>query len=309
MTSQNDLSAPSLCGKKVLIAGGSGHLGSALVQHLRAAGAEVVILSRRSGPGCIFWNPRDDRLNVVEVEGFDVWINLAGAPIARRWTGRRREEIYQSRIRATRLLMKVMAGLEKPPSVFLSASGINYYASGSMAETRDEMALPGNDFLGRVCVHWEQEAGRMRKGGVRTVLLRTAAVLDPAGGALAKMLPAFRMGAGGPIGDGRQPFPWISLRDWLRAVEFLLCSELAGPFNLVSPGLVEQRVFASALGQALGRPAFVPLPRLALKMMFGEMGEEMLAKGVAGVPAALLAAGFDFQDADVTNYLLSACRP
>ncbi len=273
---------------KIGVTGGTGLIGSALVAFLAKAGHQPVVISRSGAEGTIQWNPDKGEFDATPLEGFDAVVHLAGEPIAQRWTGEVRERIYSSRVGSTRLLVKKLAELKAPPQVFLSASGINYYPSTTMGARLDESAKEGSDFLSRVCQHWEGEACKAERFATRVCMLRTAVVLSPDGGALAKLLPVFKAGIGGRVGSGEQPFPWISLQDYVGACSHLLFdSTHSGPANLVAPECVSNQVFTKTLGSALNRPAILPVPKIAIRLAFGEMGTSTLLHGVDARPGVL----------------------
>lgn len=290
---------------RVAISGGTGLIGAALGAYLATAGHDLFLLTRggehgsRDGDwpwkGTIAWSPSSGEVDRTALEGLDVVIHLAGAPIAVRWTDAARRRIRESRVEGTRLLAGALGSLERPPGVFLSASAIGWYGSGRDDVPRAERDPAGAGFLGEVAREWEAAAEAARTAGIRTVHPRFGIVLSSRGGALAKMLPAFRIGAGGPLGDGSQWFNWISLEDVLGAVEHLLHrSDLHGPVNLVAPGAVRQREFARVLGRVLNRPSFAPLPAAVVRTLFGEMGRETLLGGVPVEPGVLVESGFQF---------------
>ncbi len=284
-------------------------IGSALRSALEQDGSEVLVVSRSGRPGTILWDPGEGEFDASPLEGCDAVIHLAGEPIAQRWTGEVRERIYASRVRTTRVLVDGLSRLARPPGVLLSASGINYYESSALGARVDETGPPGEDFLSRVCLHWEQEALRAQGSGLRVCLLRTAVVLSPQGGALGKLLPVFKAGAGGPVAPGDQPFPWLSLDDYVRVVRHLLRdSALSGPVNLVSPDRVTNAGFARILAGVLGRPCLLKVPRFVVRMAFGEMGRSTLSEGVDAVPMALEKDGFRFGDADLRSALTRMLR-
>lgn len=291
-------------GFRVLMTGGTGFLGSALRDFLEAIGCEVVVLSRSGkGPGVRFWDPGEGRADLESSERFDAVIHLAGASVAQRWTPRVRERIHRSRVDSTRFLAGVVAKMEKPPSTFLSGSAIGFYGYKERGMV-DEVAGPGGGFLSQVCQDWEAAALNLEDKVGRLVFLRTGVVLDPRGGALASMLPVFRMGAGGKLGSGNQAFPWISLRDWVRAVASILFDEgTAGPVNLVAPVRDDNARFARTLAKTLRRPCLLPAPAVALKTLLGGMAEEMLLGGVAAEPRKLLDRGFAFRDVPLEKML------
>ncbi len=287
---------PDFRSLRILISGGSGFLGTNLSAFLRAQGHEVKVLTRSPRlPGDVRWDPANGEVELPRLEGFDAVFHLAGANLSSaRWTEARKRELWSSRVDATRFLVDALDRLEKPPSVFLGGSGIGYYGSAAEA-VFDESSRRGEGFLAELCEAWEAAAWRAESLGCRVVNLRTGVVLDPRGGALAKMLPAFKLGGGGPLGSGAQWFPWIALEDWIRIATWCLFDRrIVGPVNLVAPGIVRQRDFAQILGKVLRRPAFLPAPRFALKMLLGEMADEALFASTNAVPAALGETDCDF---------------
>lgn len=287
---------------RIAISGGTGLIGSALAAYLATAGHEIHLLTRSGASvagarwaGRIGWSVRGGTIEREKLEGLDAVIHLAGAPIATRWTESKKREIEESRVRGTTFLAETLAGLEHPPRVFVSASAVGWYGRVVDDRVREEGDPAGPGFLGAVATRWEAAADAARACGIRTVHPRLGVVVSARGGALAKMLPAFGAGVGGPIGSGRQWFPWISLEDVLGAIEHLLFTPVSGPVNLTAPEAVRQAEFARALGRVLRRPAVAPLPAAIVRMLFGEMGEEALLAGVPVAPRALLASGFVFQ--------------
>ncbi|MEP6619847.1 MAG: TIGR01777 family oxidoreductase [bacterium] len=295
--------------RTVAITGATGLIGTALVQRLRARGDSVrrfVRSTRDPQPGDIVWDPARGTLDPRTLDGVDALVNLAGAPIAVRWSARRKREIRESRVRATDLIASAVAVLDAKPAVVLSGSAVGYYGDRG-DELLDERSGSGNDFLAAVVRDWEEAARPMAVEGVRVVLLRTGIVLSAAGGALAKLLPPFRLGLGGPIGSGRQWMSWISLRDHVRATEFALDTpSLAGPVNLVAPEPVTSADFAHTLGRVLSRPAVMPIPAFVLELAFGEMARATLLAGQRLAPTALLDAGFAFHSATLEHALRAA---
>jgi uncharacterized protein (TIGR01777 family) len=267
---------------KVAISGSHGLIGSALKASLDAGGHEVRRLPRGAfDPGLL--------------EGLDAVVNLGGAGIAeKRWTKARRRLIRESRVEGTARLVGALARVSRRPSVLVSASAIGYYGARG-PERIDEGAASGSGFLAEVCRAWETAAEGAARAGIRTVLARTGIVLTPRGGALAKMLPPFRAGLGGPVGSGAQGFSWVALDDVVRALHHAIdTSTLSGPVNVVAPEPVPQREFARALGRALSRPAVLPLPAFAVRALFGRLGEEALLGGSFVVPRRLTESGFHF---------------
>jgi len=289
----------------VLLSGASGLIGAALVKSLEADGQPVLRLSRSpqaGGPGALFWQPGTE-LEPALLDGLQAVVHLAGAPIAVRWTAKRMAEIRASRVDGTAALARSLAGCSRPPEVFVCASAVGYY--GDTADhVVDESAPQGDGFLADVCRAWEEAAHPAAEAGIRVVNLRLGIVLDPAGGALGKMLPAFRCGLGGPLGSGRQYMSWIALPDVVGAARFALDHPtLQGPVNIVAPEAVTNRTFTKTLAETLHRPAFLPLPAVALRLLFGRMADEALLASSRVRPAALLDAGFRFQYPDLAGAL------
>ena len=287
---------------KVAVSGSSGLVGSALVPHLTAGGHQVarLVRSRAASPGEIAWNPEAGTIDSAALEGFGAIIHLAGESIAHgRWTEAKKNRIRDSRVGSTRLLTAAIAGLSRPPQVLVCASAIGYYGDRG-DELLKEDSPPGDDFLAGVCRAWEEAAEAAARRGVRVVQHRFGMILSTAGGALAKMLLPYRLGAGGPIGTGRQYVSWITLDDALGAIGHALATvTLRGPVNTVSPHPVTSREFARALGRVLHRPAILPLPAFAARLMFGEMADALLLSSQRVDPARLLSSGYHFLHPDL----------
>lgn len=282
--------------RRVAIAGASGFLGTALSAELRVQGVTVHRLRRgaRASAHDIAWNPSRGEIDLVALEGIDVIINLAGEPIAQRWTAARKAAIRDSRVSATSLLSSTMTRLRQPPRTFVSGSAIGIYGDRGDEEL-DERSAPGEDFLAETAVAWERATQPASAAGVRVVLLRTGIVLHPAGGALAKMLLPFKFGFGGRIGSGNQWMSWIGLSDWVRAASFLLHREaVQGPVNVVAPNPMPNCEFTTTLARVLGRPTLGFVPSGAVDLFFGEMGRTTLLASQRVRPRQLVAAGFEF---------------
>jgi uncharacterized protein len=285
----------------IVIAGGSGFLGRPLAKALAKDGHEVVILTRRSsataqdGSRAVEWTP-DGSVGpwAATVSGAAAVVNLAGEPIAaKRWTAAQKHRIRDSRLLATRSLAGAIERARTPPPVFISGSATGYYgALGDEIATEEHPA--GTDFLARLAEDWEAEA-MAAHARTRVVCVRTGLVLARDGGALPKMLPPFRVGAGGPVGSGRQYWPWIHRQDWIDLVRFAIRHPaVTGPLNATAPAPVTNAEFAGALGRALRRPAFMPAPAFALKLLLGEMAEAVLLSGQRAVPAKAERLGYTF---------------
>lgn len=283
--------------RTVAVAGATGLIGTALVTQLRASGYSVRRLLRSPRDAAaddVIWDPSRGALPPMALEGVDAIVHLAGEPVAHRWTAERKRAIRESRVRSTELLAQAVRALERKPRVLLSGSAIGYYGDRG-DELLDERSAPGNDFLAHTCVDWERATAPAAEAGIRVVLLRTGIVLSPRGGALARLLPIFRLGGGGAIGSGRQWMSWIGLGDHVRAMLHALVTEsIRGPANLAAPNPVTNADFATTLGRVLTRPALVPVPAFALELLYGEMARATLLAGQRALPKALMANGFEF---------------
>jgi uncharacterized protein (TIGR01777 family) len=288
---------------KIVITGGTGFIGSRLVEKLAADGHQLIVLSRTSRPASVQaglgvqvrnWDAHSSGAWMEEVEGADAVLNFAGESIgAKRWTIAQKKRIRDSRLNATRILIEAIRRASTKPSVLVSASAVGYYGSVEHDEV-SEAYQRGSGFLSSLCDDWEKEARAAEKLGLRVVMLRTGIVLGEDGGALAKMLLPFRMFIGGPIGTGRQWFPWVHRDDVVNIVRFALTNEkLSGPVNVAAPEIATMKQFCSALGNAIHRPSWAPVPSIVLKIALGEMSE-MVLTGQRVVPVKLLSAGYNF---------------
>ena len=281
----------------ILLAGASGFIGGALERSLVADGHHVERLSRGDAGG-VRWDPGRGEIDAGALATLapDLVINLAGEPIAQRWSEPRKRAIYDSRINGTRALATAVAALTVKPRVFVGGSAIGYYGANRGDELLSERSAVGEDFLARTARDWEVAATPAADAGIRTIALRTGIVCGRDGGALAKLLPPFQAGVGGPLGDGQQWMSWISLTDTVRAIRFLIdTAGASGPFNLVGPEPVRNAAFAATLGAALHRPALMPTPRFALQLLFGEMAEHTILASQRVLPEKLTGAGFEFR--------------
>ena len=283
---------------RIVIAGGTGFLGSALARRLPQLGHTVLVLTRRAhsaAPHHIAWTPDGSAgAWAASVDGADALINLAGAGLAdARWSDARKSMLRSSRLLATRSLTAAVRQASQPPAVFLSASGVGYYGHRG-DEVVTEQTPAGADFLATLCLEWEREAEHASTK-TRVVCLRNGLVLDPSGGALQRMLLPFRLGVGGRLGTGRQYLPWIHLQDWVNLIVWLVgTSGASGAFNVTAPSPITNREFTRALGQALHRPAIIPIPAVALRAALGELADTLLT-GQRAVPARATDMGFTFE--------------
>jgi uncharacterized protein (TIGR01777 family) len=298
---------------RILLGGSSGLVGRALVPRLRAAGHEVVRLVRRggndAGASTIEWDPDRGLLDPAAVRGFDAVVHLGGVSIASgRWSVERKQAILDSRVRSTLLLAERIASAPpaERPRAFVVASAIGYYGDRG-DESLTEASAPGEGFLADVCRAWEEAAGPAVRAGVRVAHARTGMVLARDGGALKAMLLPFRLGLGGPIGHGRQWWPWIPLDDAAAVYVRLLEDEsLSGPVNVVAPESVTSAAFARALGRALHRPALLPAPALAMRIVLGEMAAPLLLASAKVVPERLERVGFVYAQPNLEGALRAA---
>lgn len=285
---------------KVVVAGGSGFLGTPLTAALAAEGHELVILTRGAAierPGrAVRWSP-DGGVGAWanQIDGADVVVNLAGESIAgRRWSPAQKQQILDSRLRATESLVAAIGHASRPPPVFVSGSAVGFYGPhGDEIVTEEEPA--GSDFLATVCSRWES-AAHAAAAFTRVVTIRTGLVLARDGGALPPMLPPFKAGVGGRVGSGRQYWPWIHREDWLAMVRWASQNDrIVGALNITAPEPVPNAEFARALGRALRRPSFIPAPAFALRLLLGEMADGLLLSGQRAIPAKADALGFSFK--------------
>lgn len=282
---------------KVAITGSSGLIGTALSASLRENGHQVVSLVRRPArsPDEIGWNPGSGRLDPAALEDVDGVVHLAGAGIGdRRWTESRKRELLDSRVRGTAAVAGAMAQGQGRDRFLISASGVHYYGTATGDEPVDESAPNGTGFLAEVCRQWEDAADPARAAGVRVVHPRTGLVLARSGGVMGRLLPLFRLGLGGRIGDGKAYWPWISLTDEVAALRMLIDSDLVGPVNMTAPEPVTNAEFTKALGAALHRPTLAPVPSFALRTVIGEFADEGILNVPRAVPRVLTEAGFAF---------------
>jgi len=290
---------------RVVIAGASGLVGSALIPELENNGHDVVRLVRNSPrAGELEWHPNQDEIDPAMLDGFDAVINLAGESIAEgRWTEEKKKRIRDSRVHGTHLLSEGIAKLTRKPRAFLCASATGIY--GDRGDERlDEQSESGGGFLAGVCREWEKACEPAIKAGVRVVNLRFGPILARAGGMLEKMLTPFKMGLGGKIGSGKQYISWVAIDDVVAAMKLALEDEsIRGPLNIVAPNPVTNERFTKALGEALSRPTVMAMPAFAARLAFGEMADEMLLVSQRVLPKRLNTAGFQFENPDLTQAL------
>lgn len=296
--------------RKVAVTGAGGLIGTAVVARLRQEGTQVILLTRRASQprqeappkpiSSLRWDPQLGVFPCGELEGIDALIHLAGEPlISLRWTRGKKEKILRSREEGTRLVARGVARMERPPQVVISASAVGYYGDRG-SEPISEDAGSGEGFLAEVCRRWEGATEPLREAGIRTVTLRTGFVLSRKGGALKALLPAFRLGLGGRIGDGSHYLPWIDLDDEIGLILHALSTPtLEGPVNASAPNPVTNAEFTEALGRVLRRPTLFPIPAPLLRLGLGEMGSELLLTGQRALPEKALRSGYTFRFQEV----------
>ena len=287
----------------IAITGSTGLIGTALCSRLAGDGHTVIPVVRRAvAPSevALQWDPATGSIDAGGFEGLDAVVHLAGAGIGdKRWTVERKREILESRTKSTALLATTLAGLDRPPAVLISGSAIGFYGERG-DELLTEQSPPGEDFLAEICTAWEAETTPARDAGIRVATIRTGIVLSAAGGALTKMLPLFKVGAGGKFGSGHQWWSWISLDDEISAIDHLLHHPISGPVNLTAPNPETNAAFTKTLGRVMGRPSFLGVPKFGPKLLVGgELAEALLFTSARVLPAVLEASGFVFAHGDL----------
>lgn len=277
---------------KILMSGANGLIGSEVKRRLEARGDDVIALSRTPHQGAIAW-PENGSLNPQELENFDATIHLAGENVGGRWTKAKKQAIYDSRVLRTRQLCEALAQTVAPPKAFLCASAIGIYGDRGGEELSEENAR-GTGFLADVCHDWESACDPLREKS-RVVNLRISVVFDKEGGVLQKMLLPFKLGLGGPLGDGLQYMSWITLSDAARAIVHILDNELAGAFNITAPNPVRNREFTQELAKVLHRPALFRIPAVALRLLMNDFADEAVLSSARVLPKRLLESGFQFK--------------
>lgn len=286
---------------RILICGSTGLIGTHLNNYLLSKDFDVfkLVRSKEEHQNTIFWIPSERSIeNVESLENFDAVINLSGENIVGRWTDEKKKRIRSSRVDTTKYLVYLFGKLKNPPKLFISASAIGFYGDRENMKLT-EKSNPGNGFLEDVCIEWEEAANGAKEFGIRVANLRIGVVLSKNGGALAKMLPIFKIGLGGVVGSGSQYWSWISIEDVSRIVEFIINNNIEGPVNSVSPNPVTCKQFTKVLSEVLNRPAVIPVPSIIIKLAFGEMGEHAVLASTRVVPKKLLDSGYSFHDPDL----------
>jgi len=294
-----------------LITGSSGLIGQALIPELKSGGHSVASLVRftpQPGTPLVYWNPVEGKIDSPGLEGFDAVVHLAGESVSGRWTPFKKQAIRESRVQGTRLLCEALAKVSLRPRVLVAASAAGFYGDRRDELLREESGA-GTSFLSQVCQEWEAATKPAAERGIRVVNLRIGLVLSRAGGGLAKMLSAFTMGLGGKIGSGKQYMSWIAIDDLVQIILFAATAEtLRGAANATAPNPARNSEFTKALGRVLGRPAIIPMPTFAVRLAFGDMGEELLLASTRMQPARLLSAGYRFRFPELEGALRHLLR-
>ncbi len=291
---------------RIAVSGSSGLIGKALTSFLRTGGHDVLPIVRRPAEqGEIYWNINEGSIDTDSLEGVDAVVHLAGENLmAPRWTKTKKQRIYDSRIHGTRLLAGALSGLRRPPSVFVSSSAIGIYGDRGSEIIDESSSLDESSFLARVCYDWEQACDPAREAGIRTVTLRTGIVISGAGGALAPMMPIFKLGLGGRFGDPATFMSWIALDDVIGAIFHSISTEsVTGPVNVTAPAPLNWDQFATTVGKVMNRPTFVTIPTWITQMATGEMGRDVILSGARVLPQALLQSNYDFLFSDAESAL------
>jgi len=292
---------------RIAVSGSSGLVGTAFVRFMESDGHEILRLVRRAAVPArpqLRWDPETGAIDRDGLEGLDAVVHLAGENIASgRWTASRKARLTESRVAGTTLLTETLAGLSRTPPVLVSASAIGFYGDRG-DEPLDENSAAGRGFLPQLATAWEASTEPAERAGIRVVKLRIGVVLSPKGGALAKMLPPFRLGLGGRLGGGRQIMSWIALADLVRAMRFAIVTPaLSGAVNATAPGPVSNAEFTRTLARVLRRPAVFPIPAFVLRALFGELADEVLLAGMKVLPRRLEEAGFPFEHRELEEAL------
>lgn len=294
---------------KMAITGSHGMIGSYLCDHFGGMGHSVTRIVRAKtstylGNPSVYWNIKTKIIDANALEGLDAVIHLAGVRISEKWTPEYKNLIRSSRVNGTRFLSETLAGLKNPPKVFFSASAVGYYGNHPGNNVLNEKSPIGHDFLAKVCDDWEKATHPAQDAGLRVVHMRSGVVLNPAGGALAKMLPIFKWGLGGKLGSGKQLMSWVALEEFPAMIIHVIENEnICGPVNFVSPQPVSNAEFTRALGKVLKRPTIFSVPSFGIKKMFGEMGEALLLGGAGVKPVRLIESGYRFQYPNIETAL------
>jgi len=290
---------------RVAVSGTNGMVGGSLVPFLTTGGHDVRRIVRGVADharGDVAWNQRAGTFDASKLEGLDAVVHLAGAGIAdERWSAARKKEIRDSRVNPTAQLARTLAGLDRKPRVLVCASAVGWYGNRPGPAQVDESSPRGDGYLPEICEEWERATDAARDAGIRVVNVRIGVVISARGGALAKLLPPFKMGLGGSVGNGAQGMSWIDLDDLLGVLRFVMSADVSGPVNAVVPQPCSNKEFGRTLGSVLGRPSIAPLPSTAVKLMFGEMGERLLLEGAFVAPARLQALGFRWTLANLAD--------
>ncbi|NGX62278.1 MAG: Epimerase family protein [Chlamydiae bacterium] len=283
---------------KIVLAGGSGFIGTHLVSHFQKRGDELILLSHSKKEGTHFWDPEKKQIDPSLLDGADVVINLAGESILGRWNQEKMEKIRESRFSSTRFLCETLLTQPTLPKFYLNASAVGFYGDRG-EEVLTEMSSSGHGYLSEVCRTWESIPNLLEEQGVRVAFARFGLVLGRGGGALEKMEKPFRMGMGGTLGSGKQYMSWIAIEDVIGGIDHLIAhTELSGPVNFVAPSSITNKEFTEILAKTLHKPSPIPIPKFLLSMIFGS-GAEVFLASLRAHPERLLKSGYTFQYPDL----------
>jgi uncharacterized protein (TIGR01777 family) len=290
---------------RIAITGATGMIGRKLTAFLLAQGHQIAVITRRNSyhqqqTSVIVWDPASNDIETKQLEGFDVVIHLAGTNVGEYWSAEHKKSILESRVRSTRLLCESLSALTAKPKLLISASAIGFYGNHPPQEVLDEDSPSGVGFLADVCRQWEEETRPASQAGIRVVHMRLGVVLNRTGGALAKMWVPFQLGIGGVLGNGQQVMSWVALDEIPFCVEHIINNEhMTGAVNVVSPQAVTNAQFTTVLGQVIHRPTFLPVPAFMIRLLFGEMGQNLLLEGAHVIPRRLEESHYQFRFADL----------
>ncbi len=296
---------------RIAVTGASGMVGATLINFFQSEGHRVTRVVHEGSSAnvkaadCVFWNIKKGTIDTNGLEGHEVVIHLAGANIAaKRWSSAYKKEIYDSRVAGTQLLCETLNRLKQSPMVLVCASAVGFYGNRPVDERLDEAKPAGEGFLAKVCRDWEGAAEPALRKGIRVIHMRMGMIISPRGGAMAKMLPIFRLGLGGCLGSGQQMMSWVAIDEIPNVIVHCIKEEsLRGPVNVVAPQPVSNKEFTAVLGRVLRRPTVFPVPAIGVKILFGEMGQKLLLDSAAVIPARLKQSDYRFVYPDLAKTL------
>jgi len=293
----------------IAITGATGMIGRKLTAFLRPQGHQITVITRRASfsqpqTSVIIWDPALNYIKIEQLEGFDVIIHLTGSNVGEYWSPEHKKNILESRVQSTRLLCESISRVVSKPKLLISASAIGFYGNHPPEKVLDEESPLGEGFLADVCRQWEEQTNILSQTGIRVVRMRLGVVLSKTGGALSKMWLPFQLGIGGVLGNGRQMMSWVALDEIPYVIDHLIKTDkISGAVNVISPQAVSNAQFTKILGQVMRRPAVLPVPAFAIRLLFGEMGQKLLLEGAHVLPRRLQESGYQFHFADLKEVL------